>query len=276
MEAGRKIAEICMGGLGRVNIRSAKVFSLWSWHLDVWASSPVLACLGSQYAGWKLSHGSGGNFFSALGSGPARALGSEEALFHELNYRDRATQATMIIEVDRVPPIELTRKIADMCGVRTSALTLILTPGHSLAGGVQVVGRVLEVALHKAHTVGFPLADIADGVASAPICPPASDFLTAMGRTNDAIIFGSHAHLYVRGTDKDAEALAQKLPSKNSRDFGKPFAQIFRDVQCDFYKIDPMLFSPARVAVTAMQSGRTFHAGQLHEDLLDRSFGVEK
>ncbi len=274
MEAGRLITEICMGGLGRVNIRSAKVFSHWRWHLDVWSCSPVLACLGSQYAGWNLSHGSGKNFFSALGSGPARALGSAEALFHEMQYRDRATQATMIIEVDKAPPLELTKKIADMCGVRARALTLILTPAHSLAGSIQVVGRVLEVALHKAHTVGFALADIVDGAASAPICPPASDFLSAMGRTNDAIIFGSHAHLYVRGTDEDAQVLAQKLPSKNSRDFGKPFAQIFKDVQCDFYKIDPLLFSPARVAVTALKSGRTFHAGQLHEVLLNKSFGV--
>lgn len=276
MEAGRLITEICMGGLGRVNIRSAKVFTHWSWHLDVWSSNPVLACLGSQYAGWSLSHGSGKEGFNALGSGPARALGSKEDLFRLLNYSDRATRATMIIEVDKVPPLELTRKIADMCGVRAQALTLILTPIDSLAGSVQVVGRVLEVALHKIHTVGFPLADVVDGAASAPMCPPAKDSITAMGRANDAVIFGGHAHLYVRGTDADAQALAQKLPSNGSRDFGRPFAQVFKEVNYDFYKIDPMLFSPARVAVTALQSGRTFHAGQLHEKLLDRSFGVEK
>ncbi|HTT08897.1 MAG TPA: methenyltetrahydromethanopterin cyclohydrolase [Gammaproteobacteria bacterium] len=276
LEAGRLITEICMGGLGHVNIRSAKVFARWSWHLDVWSSSPVLACLGSQYAGWNLSHGSGKEAFGALGSGPARSLGSKERLFHELNYRDHAAQTTMIIEVDKIPPVELTRKIADMCGVRPGALTLVLTPTNSLAGGIQVVGRVLEVALHKVHTVGFPLADIADGVASAPICPPAQDPMVAMGRTNDAVIFGGHAHLYVRGTDADAQALAQKLPSNSSRDFGRPFAEVFKEVNYDFYKVDPMLFSPARVAVTALKSGRTFHAGRLHEELLDRSFGAEK
>jgi len=276
LEAGRLITEICMGGLGRVNIRSAKVFARWSWHVDVWSGSPVLACLGSQYAGWSLSHGSGREAFNALGSGPARALGSKETLFHELKYRDRASQTVMIIEVDKAPPAELARKIADMCGVRPNALTLILTPTSSLAGSVQVVGRVLEVALHKLHAVGFPLTDVVDGAASAPLCPPAGDSLTAMGRTNDAVIFGGHAHLYVRGSDEDAAALAQKLPSNSSRDFGRPFAQVFKEVNYDFYKIDPMLFSPARVAVTALDSGRTFHAGRLHEELLDRSFGAGK
>ena len=33
-----------------------------------------------------------------------------------------------------------------------------------------------------------------------------------------------------------------------------------------------MLFSPARVIVTAVESGHSFHAGALDEALLDRSF----
>lgn len=274
LEVGRMVTEICMGGMGRARIRSANVFGRWKWHIDVHSTNPVLACLASQYAGWSLSHGSGKEGFNALGSGPARALGSREELFHELAYRDRAGDAVMVIEVDKPPPLELTRKIAEMCKVSPRRLTLILTPTSSLAGSVQVVGRVLEVAMHKVHAVGFPLEEILDGAASAPLCPPAPDFLNAMGRTNDAIIFGGHVHLFVTSGDDAAQDLANKLPSNGSRDFGRPFAQIFKDYGYDFYKIDPMLFSPARVAVTSMKTGRTFQAGALHEELLDRSFGV--
>ncbi|MGQ0657592.1 MAG: methenyltetrahydromethanopterin cyclohydrolase [Chromatiales bacterium] len=274
LEAGRRITEICMGGLGKVNIRSARVFNKWPWHLDVWSSNPVIACLASQYAGWSLSHGKGKEGFNALGSGPARALGSREELFHELGYRDRAREACMVIEVDKFPPEELAQKIADMCGVTARNVTLILTPTSSLAGAVQVVGRVLEVAMHKVHAVGFPLGDVVDGTATAPLCPPAPDFLNAMGRTNDAIIFGGQIHLFVNCGDAEAGDLARKLPSNNSRDFGKPFAQVFKDCNYDFYQIDPMLFSPARVIVTSLKTGRSFHAGALHEELLDRSFGV--
>jgi methenyltetrahydromethanopterin cyclohydrolase len=64
------------------------------------------------------------------------------------------------------------------------------------------------------------------------------------------------------------------LPSGASRDYGRPFADIFKAFEYDFFKIDPMLFSPARVSVTAMDSGSTFRAGAIDEALLRRSFGV--
>ena len=50
IEAGRLIAEVCMGGLGIVKLRASTNFQNWSWHLDVHSSNPVLACLASQYA----------------------------------------------------------------------------------------------------------------------------------------------------------------------------------------------------------------------------------
>jgi methenyltetrahydromethanopterin cyclohydrolase len=272
LEAGRRIAEICLGGLGQVRLRAGTAFANWPWHLDVHTSDPVIACLGSQYAGWSLDHGEGKGAFRALGSGPARAMGSREELFDELGYRDKGTCACMVIEVGQLPPVEIADKIANQCGITPANLTLILTPTSSLAGGVQVVARSLEVALHKVHALGFPLEAIIDGAATAPVCPPSRDFITAMGRTNDAILFGGQAHLFVDSSDADAADLAQKLPSSASKDYGKPFAQIFKDCNYNFYDIDPMLFSPARVSVTSLKTGKTFHAGRLDEKLLEQSF----
>jgi methenyltetrahydromethanopterin cyclohydrolase len=272
LEAGRRIAEICLGGLGKVRLRAGKAFANWPWHLDVHTSNPVIACLASQYAGWSLSHGEGKGAFQALGSGPARAMGSREELFKELEYRDKANSACMVIEVDKFPPVEVADKIAQQCGIGPDKLTLILTPTSSLAGSVQVVARSLEVALHKVHALGFPLEQVIDGAATAPVCPPSKDFLTAMGRTNDAILFGGHAHLFVDSSDEDTADLTQKLPSGASKDYGKPFAKVFKDYGYDFYKIDPMLFSPARVTVTSLKTGKSFHAGKIDEALLELSF----
>jgi methenyltetrahydromethanopterin cyclohydrolase len=98
--------------------------------------------------------------------------------------------------------------------------------------------------------------------------------MTAMGRTNDAILFGGQVHLYVSGEDDAARTLAGQLPSSASRDFGKPFAKVFKDYGYDFYKVDPMLFSPARAVVTNVTSGRSFVGGELHPSLLDQSFGA--
>lgn len=273
LEVGRLIAEVCMGGLGTVKLRASTNFTNWSWHLDVHSTNPVISCLASQYAGWSLSHGEGKGAFNALGSGPARAMGSREELYDELKYRDQCDSACIVIEADVIPPIEIADKIAEACGIPAKQLTLIITPTSSLAGSVQVVGRVLETSLHKAHALGYELDNILDGAGSAPICPPAPDFLTAMSRTNDAILFAGQIHLFVDDDDDDnLKELAAKLPSSASNDYGKPFGQVFKDVNYDFYEIDPMLFSPARVTISSVKTGNSFHAGKIDLELLEKSF----
>ncbi|HWV64190.1 MAG TPA: methenyltetrahydromethanopterin cyclohydrolase [Oxalicibacterium sp.] len=269
LEAGRLIAEICMGGLGHVSLQTSNVFPHWPWMLSVHSSNPILSCLGSQYAGWSLAHE---KFFS-LGSGPGRALAGREELYKELGYRDSAEAACLVLESEKAPPMEVIEKVSRDTGVKPENLTFILTPTRSLAGTVQIVARVLEVAMHKIHTLHFPLAHVVDGMASAPVPPPAPDFLIGMGRTNDAILFGGHAHVFVLGSDEAASQLARELPSSASRDYGRPFAEVFKAVNMDFYKIDPMLFSPAAVTVTAVESGNSFVGGKLDAALLDQSFG---
>jgi methenyltetrahydromethanopterin cyclohydrolase len=275
LEAGRRIAEICLGGLGSVSLSGSGPVAGWPLSVHVHTTDPVLACLGSQYAGWSLSHKAAGEKpFHALGSGPGRVLALKEPLFKELGYQDSAEETCLVLEVDRVPPLALCEKIAQDCGISVEALTLILTPTSSLAGTVQIVARVLEVAMHKAHELGFALQAIRDGIGSAPLPPPAPDFLNAMGRTNDAILFAGLVQLFVTGEDRAAQELADELPSSASRDYGRPFAEVFKAYEYDFFKIDPMLFSPAQVMVSVLDSGNSFTAGNLDRDLLATSFGI--
>ena len=271
--AGLQIGEICMGGLGHVNLRSGGGAEGWPTWLDVRSSQPVLACLGSQYAGWSLSatkEETGGKKFFSLGSGPARALAVKEKLFAELGYRDHAPCGVLVLEVDRAPPKIVIDKLLRDCGLAAEALTLILTPTTSLAGTTQVVARVLEVALHKAHELGFALANIVEGAGTAPLPSPSADGVEAMGRTNDAILYGGRVHLTVRGDDTAARELARALPSRNSRDHGRSFAEIFKEVEYDFYKIDGALFAPAEVWVSNIDSGNTWHGGATDMALLQR------
>src|SRR4029078_10655311 len=269
--AGVRLAEICMGGLGEVALEPWSTTPKWPWCLVSRSSNPVIACLASQYAGWRLSQKGEENFF-ALGSGPARALGRREPLFEKLDYVDRATQATLVLESAKPPPPAIVIKVARDCGIEPANLTFIYAPTQSLAGSVQVIARSLEVALHKAYELGFPPDRIVDGVGAAPLCPPHPDLVTAMGRTNDAIIYGGQVPLFVTGPGNEARALTEKLPSEASRDYGRPFAEIFKSVKGDFYAIDPMLFSPATVIVTAIETGETFRAGRVNPGLVDASF----
>ena len=270
--AGLQIAEICMGGLGEVALLPSSATPRWPWTIVVRSSNPVIACLASQYAGWRLADDSGEKPFFALGSGPARALARREPLFDVLHYSDDAKRATLVIESGRPPPQKIVATVAQHCRVKPEDLTIIFAPTQSLVGSTQIVARVLEVALHKTHELGFPLDRVVDGTGAAPLCPPDPDFVKAMGRTNDAIIFAGRVQLYVTGPAGQARELAQKLPSKASRDYGRPFSEIFKQVKGDFYAIDPMLFSPAQIIVTALQTGESFHSGEIDLELLDASF----
>lgn len=274
LEAGRRIAEICMGGLGSVDLAHGGGPEGAPFRVVVRSADPVLACLAAQYAGWALEHGGGEDAYFAMASGPGRARAAKEKLFEELGYRDGdAPAAAFVLETDKEPPAGLVERVAAECGLAPDALTFVLTPTSSLAGTVQITARVLEVALHKVHALGFPLDRVRDGLGSAPLPPPAPDFLTAMGRTNDAILFGGEVQLFVTGPEDEARELADKLPSASSRDYGRPFKEVFEAAGGDFYAVDPMLFSPARVLVTALDTGRSFAAGRLAPALLARSFG---
>lgn len=269
IEAGLRLAEIAMGGLSTITAAMDRSTPLWPYTIEVRSSQPVLACLASQYAGWSLS--SDGYF--AMGSGPARSIARVEPLFETLSYRDKAKSAVLLLETDKPPPAAVVDKVATATKLKPNALTFLYAPTQSLSGAAQIVARSLEVALHKANDLKFPLADIVDGMATAPLPPPHPDFLTAMGRTNDAIIYGGLVHLFVTGPAQAAKALAEKLPSRTSRDYGKPFAEIFKQFKGDFYAVDPLLFSPAEAIVTAIDSGETFRAGGRDLKLLERSLG---
>ncbi|MFN3830536.1 MAG: methenyltetrahydromethanopterin cyclohydrolase, partial [Tepidimonas ignava] len=167
------------------------------------------------------------------------------------------------------PPVVVDKLLRD-CRLAPEALAIVLTPTTSLAGTTQVVARVLEVALHRAHELKFPLEHIVDGSACAPLPAPCADGVQAMGRTNDAILYGGQVRLTVSGDADAARELARRLPSSTSRDYGRSFADLFAAAGYDFYQLDGALFAPAEVWVSHLESGRTWHAGHTNLDLLHR------
>ena len=156
-------------------------------------------------------------------------------------------------------------------GLDPARLTFVVAPTASLAGGVQIVARILETGLHKMDAVGFDVTKVVSGIGTAPLPPVAKSDLRAIGRTNDCILYGGQARYTVRADDAELARLAAQLPSAASKDYGTPFYDIFKRYDNDFYKIDPMLFSPAEVWLTSVQSGTTYHAGHLNPEVLRAS-----
>ena len=258
LEAGRRLARICLAGLAEVSLLPSHQTSL-PWSVMVRTSRPVLACLASQYAGWHLAAEDGSPL---MGSGPARALAAQEPLFHDIPHTEQATRSVLVVEGDAPPGESAAQAVARACGLARNRLTLLHAPTGSLAGTVQIAARVLECALQKARALHFDLSSIAEALGTAPLAPPHPDTRAAMGRANDAIIYGGLVHLFVTGEAEAAKALAEALPSHTAPDWGRSFAEVFAQAEGEFARIDPALFSPAEVLVTALSTGTTFRAGR--------------
>ncbi len=268
LEAGLGFAGACMGGIGRIDPVPVTVGERTWPGVAVAADDPAAACLAAQYAGWKLEH----DDFFAMASGPGRALARAEDLFEELAWREHANRAVLCLETPHDPPTEIVDKVAQRCGVDASAVTFLIAPTASICGSVQISARVVETALHKLHELGVDPARIRQGWGCCPIAPVAKNDPAAIGRTNDAVLYGGTVHLWVEGADDEVADLARRLPSAASEAFGTPFGELLEAADWNFYDIDPMLFSPAAATLTSTESGRAHHGGGLAPDVLERSF----
>lgn len=268
IEAGLAISEICMGGLGNVTTSPVHIGGQSYPGLLVWTDHPAVSCMASQYAGWAISVGK----YFAMGSGPLRAHARvERELFQKLQYEEEAEQGVLVLETRTLPTDEVAEWVAEKARLQPSQLTFVVAPTASLAGGVQISARIVETGLHKMETLGFDVRRVVSAAGTAPLSPVAKNDLRAIGRTNDCILYGGQARFTVHAGDAELEKLAEKIPASASRDYGTPFYEIFKRYEGDFYKIDPLLFSPGEVWLTSTESGRTFHAGRLSPEVLEAS-----
>jgi len=266
--AGLALAEICMGGLGRVTYAPVTIGGEGWAGVQVWTDHPAVSCMASQYAGWTIQV----DKYFAMGSGPLRAHARvEKELFAKLGYAERAERGVLVLET-RSPPTEAVAVwVARKAGLDPSQLTLVAAPTASIAGNVQIIARVLETGLHKMDALGFDLNKVVSGMGTAPLPPVAKNDLRAIGRTNDCILYGGQARYTVDADDAELAALVPRIPATASKDYGTPFSEIFQRYDGDFYQIDPLLFSPAEVWLTSVQSGKTYHAGRVNPDVLRTS-----
>ena len=278
IDAGILLARVAMAGLGDVAVTPAGSRHVWQdgWPDCPWpvveerSAAPVAACLAAQCAGWKVDTAG----FHALASGPVRAAIGREPLYDRIGMRERPAVAVGVLETARVPPAEACLAIAAAAGVRPEALTLLVARTASPAGTIQVAARALETALHKLLDVGFDVSRVCAGWGRAPLPPVPGSDLTAIGRTNDAILYGSHVVLEVAGPEADLAAVGPRAVSLASSSHGAPFRHIFDRAGRDFYAVDPAIFAPARLDLVSAETGRLLGFGRLEPGLVERSFSA--
>jgi methenyltetrahydromethanopterin cyclohydrolase len=279
--AGEMITEICLGGYGRANIFPVQYDDIVLPSVHVQTDYPALSTLASQFAGWQIRSGE----FSAIGSGPARALALKpKKLYEKIGYRDAADTAVLVLETEEKPPEEAICEIAEKCKVSTDNLYLIAFSTTSLAGSTQVSGRIVETGLHKLERLGLDPLTVKHAWGYAPIIPLHPSSGEAMGRTNDAILYGGTASYIVKHEDdEELERIVKAAPSTASKmmqearrlaERNPRFLEIYKEAGFDFYKIDPNIFAPAVVVVNNVNTGKTFRAGSLDVEVMKGSLGL--
>ncbi len=271
LRAGLHMAAICMAGKAHIELISGDR-QVWPgpW-VQVVTDDPLDACMLAQYAGWPVKQ----DKFFAMGSGAMRVCRGREELLVELQAQDRCGCAVGTLECDVLPSEAVIEMMAGECNLPPNQLYVAVAPTRSTAGCVQVVARSVETCLHKLHELGFDLGQVLSAQGVAPIPPSTPDFALGIGRTNDAILYGGAVCLWVDAPDEQIESLGAKLPSSASDDFGRPFAETFKQCNYDFYKIDPGLFSPAEVTLINQRTGRSWRFGALRGDLVAESFATQ-
>jgi methenyltetrahydromethanopterin cyclohydrolase len=281
--AGEIVTEICLAGYGTANVTPIQYGDIILPSVFVKTDYPALSTLASQFAGWQVK----GEDFSAIASGPARALALKpKDLYVKLNFKEESDSAVIVLETEKKPPESIIQFIADKCKISPKNLFLVMFSTTSLAGATQVSGRVVETGLHKLERVGLDPLLVKHAFGYAPIVPLHPVAGDAMGRTNDAILYGGVTNYTVNFEDeKELERIVQQAPSSSSKMIQEAralaakspkFLDIFKEAGFDFYKIDTNIFAPAVVSMNNMKTGKTFRAGNIDIDVIKGSLGLTK
>jgi methenyltetrahydromethanopterin cyclohydrolase len=271
--AGQIITEICLGGLGKADITYKRYSDLELPSIFVYTDYPVISTLGSQFAGWRIKSGK----YVAMGSGPARALSLKpKELYDKIDYKDVSDVAVLVLETSKEPSEEAVAKICEECKVDSENLFLVLVPTSSVAGSVQISGRIVETGLHKLTELDFDPKLVTHACGYTPLVPVHPKLPQSMGRTNDALIYGGTAYYTVSCNDEEElKRLLKKAPASASKSYGKPFTEIFKEADYDFYKIDPGLFAPAVFVINNSKTGKTFRAGKIDVEVFKKSIKLQ-
>jgi len=272
-QAGKILTEICLGGAGKAKLDFKTYGDTTFPSITISTDHPAIATLGSQFAGWRIKEPDGS---IAIGSGPARALALKpKDVFEAISYKDTSDRAVLTLESNSMPSDALIEKVTTACNIKPENLIVVVAPTASIAGLTQVTGRIVEVGIHKLRTLGLSPKAIKYACGYAPIPPLGTDFEMAMARTNDAILYGGTVYCTVEYDDEATlQRTVEQAPSRMSKDYGKPFLQIFREADRDFYKIDHNLFAPAVIMVNNAKTGNVFRAGGINLKILEESLGI--
>jgi len=267
-EAGLMVTRIAMGGAGTAELGYADFDGLKLPTVNVSTDHPAIALFGAQLAGWRIKP----EGYTADGSGPARALALKpKNVFKKIEYQDESDVAVLLMEAEELPPDSAAYYISERANVKPENVVMVMTTTTSVAGMVQISGRIVETGLFRLDQLGLNPKKILYGVGYAPVMPVHTDGGVAMGRAEDALTYGGVTSFIVDEEESVLEEIAKKAPSNNCKDYGKTSYEIYKAVDFDFTQIDPALFAPAEIMLTCAETGKTFASGKINNKIIKQS-----
>lgn len=265
---GIKLTEICLGGLAKCWLTYQLYDDLGLPTIVVATDHPALSLLGCQLAGWMVKVGD----FFAPSSGPARTLALKpKRVFEKIGYKDDHNEAVIVMETAKKPTDEVAQKVAAECRVSPQNLYIILTATTSMAGSVQVSGRVAETGLYRLEYLGLDPNKVIFASGSAPIMPPHPDVGTSTAKEEDALLYGGVGCYVIDDDDSKLMEYAAKAPATAWPDYGKASYDALKAVNFDWSKLDPSFFTIGKFVITSKKSGRTYIGGKVNPEALRKA-----
>lgn len=261
-----------LGDLAIVQLGNFKLNEAYSFAaVEVFLEQPMIACMGSQIAGWSLGEGE----YATIASGPARsqAVVDSDHYIHMTPYRDSYDRAVVCLQDIRLPGDDLAKEVAAACRVKPENVYILISDSTCITCSMQVSARIIEQSCHKMMRNGFSAEQIVMCRGRAPIAPIVKDELKTMGRINDALIYGSEVEFWVDAKDEDIETVIHKMVGvSSSPKYGELFVDVFDKAGRNFFNVEVDVHSIAKCQFHNVNTGRSFHAGKIDYELLERSF----
>lgn len=270
-EAARLFTLVTLGALGDVSYGKMTVGKRELESVEVRLDRPHEAALSSQFSAWKIKP-SGVYNLPGFGSGPARAIAYRDGIARMWPYRDHFEKTALALQTAELPDESIADEVATACDIRPENVYLLAAKTGSLVGCVQIAARMAEVSLWGLGYFGFPLEKVKSFSGSAAVPPVIDDELIAMDRVNSSTLYGSVARYVVDCEDAEIETVLPRMTFSGTVHNQKTFAELYDAAQRDIFLMDTDVHKVARIEMTNLKSGKTFAAGAVDAEMLQKSY----
>lgn len=266
-EAGRILIEICHGGLANASLGLTDIGGFLLPQVTVESFHPTISTYGLQ-ASYPLS-----------ADEPEVRLSGPIRLYLDGEVAMENPAAIAVIESDRLLDDEFALALAERSNLPPRSLTLIVIPGWSVVGAVQIAGRVNEsVIFTLEESLKIDSRKIVQMIGQAPVCPVSRIDSSEEKRPypDDFIHYAGEVVLTLLASpEDDLERLAHLLSFASTSIYGSLFHDILAAADGIFEAIPDLIHinKPAQVTIADLSTGRTAHTGVKDVALLTALLG---